>query len=271
MGGKGVVNTTSYGGMGISGGVGMPMMAKTAEYFDMSPEAAPVASDQRMIVQNSNLSMQVADVAKSLSGVEKVAVDLGGYMVDRNMTKPEGAASGNISVRVPVEKIETALTSIKALGMKTVSENVQGRDVTDQYVDIQGRLDNLNRTKGKMVELLDRAVNVSDLMSIQMQINSIQSQIDSYLGQQKYLEQTAKLTLISVYLSTDELSLPYAPDKVWRPLVVFKTAVRSMVGAIQSLGSTLIWLVVYIPVFLIIWGVFALVKRGWRAIRTPRA
>lgn len=264
-----------YGGMtnlsfdsGVSSGsLGVaPMMVKSIGTQIYQP-AAPVASTQRMTVQDTSLAMQVNDVSSVLASIENLAVSAGGYMVDRNMNKPEGAATGNITIRVPVEKRETTLTAIKALGIKTVSENVTGYDVTDQYVDLQGRIDNLNKTKAKMQTLMDQATKVADLADIQMQINNIQEQIDSYTGQQKYLEQTAKLTRITVSLSTDELALPYAPDTAWRPGVVFKTAVRSMIGALRSVANSIIWVVVYIPVIAFLLIIFWLVKLVWKKVQ----
>jgi hypothetical protein len=252
------------GFLGGSSSLSAPMMAKTIGNYQA---AAPVASDQRMTVQDTSLSMQVNDVSVVLTGVEKIAVSAGGYMVDRNVSKPEGAASGNITIRVPVEKKDTTIEGIKALGIKTVSENVSGYDVTDQYVDLQGRIDGLNKTKAKMQILLDQATRVEDLMNIQMQISNIQQQVDNYLGQQKYLEQTAKLTRISVSLSTDELALPYTPDAAWRPGVVFKTAVRSMVGTIRAIADSVIWLAVYIPVIVVLVALYWIVKTVWKKIQ----
>lgn len=262
----GVYNTAVDSGFG--GVVGSPMMTKSFGAPSLNiyqPSVAPVASERRMVVQDTSLSMQVNDVSVALTGIEKLATDMGGYMVDRSMNKPEGAATGNITVRVPTEKREDTLKAIKALGIKTVSEDVSGYDVTDQYVDLQGRIDGLTKTKSKMQALMDQATKVEDLMNIQLQLNNIQEQIDSYVGRQKYLEQTAKLTRISVNLSTDELALPYAPDTAFRPGVIFKTAVRSMIGTLRSVASAVIWLVVYIPVIVlivvIVWIVKVVLKR----------
>ncbi len=246
------------------------MMAKSSSTIgggSYYPQAAPVATDQRMVVQDTSLSMQVKEVGGVLTEIEKLATSMGGYMVDRGMNQPEGAASGNISIRVPTEKREETIAGIKAMGMKTVSENVYGNDVTDQYVDIQGRIDGLNKTKAKMQSLMDQAVKVDDLMNIQMQLNNIQEQIDMYLGRQKYLEQTAKLTRISVNLSTDELALPYTPDSAWRPAVVFKTAVRSMLGALRSVANSIIWLVVYIPVIAALLLAYWIVRMVWKKFK----
>lgn len=212
---------------------------------------APVASSNRMVVQDTNISLLVKDVSDSINKIETTSESLGGYMVNSYLSTPEGAASGSITVRVPSTKRAEALAQFKALGVKVVSENVSGRDVTDQYTNLDARLEVLNKTKSKFEQIMDQAVSVSDLLTVQRELVNMQSQIDSVIGQQRYLEQTAKLTLVSISLSTDELALPYAPDAAWRPAVVFKEAVRSMIATVRSLGNTLIWLAVYSPV----WGV----------------
>lgn len=264
------MRTSSVGSGGFAGG-SISMLAKNQmpPVFDSFEQStAPVSSDLRMVVQDTSLSMQVKDVSEVMTGIEKLSVSMGGYMVNRSMYKPEGAATGSISIRVPVEKRADTLASIKLLGIKTVSENVSGHDVTDQYVDIQGRIDNLNKTKIKMTALQDQASRVQDLMDIQMQLNNIQSQIDSYVGQQKYLEQTAKLTRISVNLATDDLALPYSPDSAWRPAVVLKMAVRSMVGTLRLVANAVIWLVIYIPVAMVLGAVYLITKVIWRRIQS---
>ena len=245
---KGVISTGKYGG--INGG--------------MVREVAPVVSEQRMVIQDTNMSMLVKDVAESIKGVEKIATEMGGFMVDKSLVKPEGAASGHITLRVPTEKREVSLDKIRQLGVRVVSENVYGDDVTDQFVDTATRIASLEKVKAQMETILGQATEVQDLMNVQMQINNIQEQIDSLKGQQKYLEQTAKLTRIAVNLSTDELALPYAPDSAWRPMVVFKTAVRSMIGALRSVADVIIWTVVYLPIIMIVLGMIWLGRFVYR-------
>jgi hypothetical protein len=82
------------------------------------------------------------------------------------------------------------------------------------------------------------------------------------------LEKTAKLAKITLYLSTDEYVLPYAPTTPFRPEVIFKQAVRSLVGTLRGLVRLGIWLGVYsviiVPVGLMIWF-FSRKKRLQRA------
>ena len=88
-----------------------------------------------------------------------------------------------------------------------------------------------------------------------------QSQIDNLKGQQKYFEQSAKLSKITIYLSTDELALPYAPTNEWRPAVIFKEAVRSLLGTIRSIGSLIIWAGVYIPILIPVLLIIRYIKK----------
>lgn len=253
-------NTETYD-MGLGNAGGAAMLSKDSIARDgFVPEAAPVAQEERLVVQDTDVSLLVEDVAASIKTIENSAVSLGGYMVNKYLNQPEGAATGYITIRVPVEKRETALDTIRKAGVKVVSENVNGTDVTDQFVDLQERIDQLEKTKARMQAIMDQASRISDLVDIQNQLNNIQRQIDNAKGQQNYLEQTAKLTRITVNLSTDELALPYTPDEAWRPEAVFKNAVRAMIQVLRFLASGVIWGVVFLPVIAIVMVVVWIAK-----------
>jgi len=213
------------------------------------PESvAPTDTANRLIIQDTSLSLVVKDVPGVISQIEVTAKGFGGYLVNSYLSKPETAASGNIVIRVPEGKRTEVLTALKKFAVKVVSESVSGTDVTDEYVDLQARLDILNKTKAKFEEISAKAFTVNDLLNVNRELINVQSQIDSIKGQQKYYEQSAKLSKITVYLSTDEISLPYAPTNEWRPAVILKSAVRSLVGLFRSLGTLIIWLVVFSPI-----------------------
>ena len=228
-------------------------------------QTAPSESTERLIIQDTGLSLQVKDVAKTIDEIDNKTKELGGFLIYSHLSKPEVAASGNISIRVPEKKRKEAMTAFKSFAVKVVSESVNGTDVTDQYTDLQAQLDVLQKTKAKFEEILGRATAVKDLLEVQQQLTYIQQQIDSVKGQQKYYEQSAKLSKITIYLSTDELALPYAPTNEWRPTVVFKEAVRSLVGAFRKLGNLIIWTVVFAPIIIPGFFIVRYVKRRGNA------
>lgn len=209
-------------------------------------EYAPTANvANRMVVQNSYLSILVKDVVDIRKKIIDSATETGGYMVSAETTNPQDAPTATVTVRIPSDQLDTTLEKYRAFGIKVVSENIIGTDVTDQYMDIDARVSTLQKTKAAMEAILDRAVQISDLTNVTQQIIGIQSQIDSLVGMQKSLAENSKLAKITVYLSTDEIALPYAPSETFRPQVIFKLAVRALVTHLRSIASFAIWAAVY--------------------------
>src|SRR3989344_5650202 len=241
---------TSKGGYG-----GVEMM-----YSEAMPPVGGDPSDSvrtdidlanRMVVTNSYFSLLVKNVNESISSIKSQAESLGGFMVSSSITTPEGLTNGDISVRVPKDKLPELENHLRGLAVKVVSESTSGYDVTDQYFDIEERLATLETTKAKYEQILNSATNVDDILRVTEAVVQIQDQIDSLKGDAQYLKQTSKTALVTVYLSTDELQLPYAPEQLWRPPVVFKMAVRLLIELTQKAGSAIIYLIVFLPVILL--------------------
>jgi len=244
--------------------MGMVSKGGTGNYPIPQPEVAPTETKDRLVVQESSMSLVVKDVREVGDKIIEKAKEVGGFMISSSLTKPEDAPFANISVRVPADKLKDVLDYYRKLAIKVSSENLYGYDVTDQYVDIEARLATLNKTKAKFEEILRSAVKVQDILEVNREIISIQSQIDSYKGQQKYLEQTAKLARITVYLSTDELALPYAPTQAYRPSVIIKQAVRSLIATYRKVVTALIWIVIFIPVWVPLLLIYRFLKRRFK-------
>jgi hypothetical protein len=108
---------------------------------------------------------------------------------------------------------------------------------------------------------LEKAEKVQDILQVQRELINLHQQIDNLKGKQKYLQSNAQMAKVTVYLSTDELALPYSPTHPWRPKVIFKQAVRSLIGTVRLAGTAFIWVGVYsiiwLPLLLVAW----LIKR----------
>ncbi len=239
--------TTSFGGTSQFG------MPPPISYSEAPPQ--PGIKD-RLVIEESNLSLLVKDVVTVRDKIIKHAQESGGYMVNSTISNPQDAPTATVVIRVPSAQLESTLAFLRSLAVKVVSENLMGKDVTDQYVDIEKRIQLLEKTKARYEEILAQAKEISDISNLTQQILNVQSQIDSYLGQKEALAKNAELAKLTIYLSTDEIALPYAPSETWRPDIIFKQAVRSLIKTLRSLGTLSIWLAVYsviwVPVVLVI-------------------
>jgi hypothetical protein len=76
------------------------------------------------------------------------------------------------------------------------------------------------------------------------------------------MEKSAELSLLTITIASDELSLPYAPSNSWRPALVFKQAVRSLVQSARTLANFAIWIGVYSVIWIpLLLGVLLYAKR----------
>ena len=232
-----------------------------APYESYRADYAPTTQTDRLVVQETSLSFVVLEVQGIVDKIIERAKQDGGYMVSSALSRPEEAPFATVVIRVPADKQKETLSYLRGLAAKVTSERIVGTDVTDQYVDIQAHLETLNLTKSKFESILKTATLVQDILTVQRELISLQNQIDSLKGQQKYLEQTAQLAKITINLSSDEMALPYAPSDTFRPDVTFKLAVRSLVGVLKGIAALSIVVIVFSVIWLPVLGIILLIRR----------
>ena len=261
-----VYESPSSGAVGIQpfgAGMAAPDFAPSSDVFvnKTTTQESSARTSDRTVIQNSTLSLLVNNVEEVKNTILTKTRELGGFMVSVNVNNPQDAATATITVRVPSTKLENAVKEFRGFAIRVTSEYLSGEDVTDEYTDIQAQMATLLTTKEKFEEIFDKATIIQDILNVQRELINLQSQIDSLKGQQLYIERNAEMARITIYLSTDELALPYAPDEMWRPQVIFKQAVRSMIGALRNIGSLLIWIGVYSVIWIPALIIFYIVKR----------
>ena len=174
------------------------------------PVAVPV-TQQRMIVRSAEVSIEVEDVEESLTRIAALASELGGWVVS---SEESLAYTGYISVRVPADRLDSAISSLRSMAADVMQVLVSSRDVTDEYVDNRARLTNLQATADALRALLEQTVDVEDALQVHETLTNIQSEIERLQGRIKLLEETAAYSLLSVSVSQTpgELALNAGPD-----------------------------------------------------------
>lgn len=254
----GAMGAPAYDTFGAAKGMGSISVPGIMPETDYTPQTSAA---NRLVIQESNLALLVKDVVDTRKKIIGFAESKGGYMVNSSTSNPQDAPTATISIRIPASTLEQSLEYFHSLSIKVVSENLLGRDVTDQYVDIDTRISQIQGTVARLNGILNQATEISDITNLTNQILNYQNQIDSLKGQKLSLEKNAELAKLTVYLSTDEIALPYAPSETFRPAVVFKLAVRSLVGTLRGIATDAIWLLVYSVVWLPALLIFLYVRR----------
>lgn len=269
-----MMETSDGFSVGASGSVA-PSLAP-APSFRMAKESAPmmaadaanganqVDASSRLIIKTGNISLVVKDVASSIVKIQEFAKAKGGFVVSSNISKNGLSPNGHVTIRIPSEVFDGGVAELKALG-EVKSEQMNGQDVTEEFADLSAQLRNLKVTETQLLEIMKKAQKIEDILSVQRELTNLQGQIEVLQGRIKYLDQSAKLSTLSIYLATDAQNLPVVDSQEkWKPLAEIKNALRSLVEVGKDLGSLIIWFVVYIPLWLVIGGAVWFVRRWWK-------
>ncbi len=205
--------------------------------------------EDRMIVRAGDMSLIVKDVINARDDIAQLAARFDGYVVSSQISGEEDEMRGWISIRVVDEKFDQALAELRALAVRVTSENTNSQDVTQEYTDLQARLNNAEATEKQYLALLEEATDVEDILKIYDSLSRVRQEIEQIKGQMQYLERTASMSLISVYLKPEASEKPLV-HAGWSALEALKSAVRGIVTFGQWLAILVIWLIIFIPV----WG-----------------
>ncbi len=158
-------------------------------------DSAEVRPD-RMLIWKAHLGLQVWSVSNAVSEATAMAERQGGF-VERKSDRGEESAS--VTLRVPAKAFKTALAALETLGTVTY-RNVEGEDVTEQYIDVEARLKNKIVLRDRLKQLLEKATDVKDVLAIESELNRVQGDIDSMEGRIKSLKGQVEYATVTLSL-----------------------------------------------------------------------
>jgi hypothetical protein len=235
---------------------------------------ARAISVERIVIQNADLSIVVADVEARMKEIQTMAEQMGGFVVASNLYQTYTNSSilvpeATITIRVPSEDLDEALNNIKENAVEVQSETRSGQDVTAEYVDLKSRLKNYEAAERELSELLENAATTEDVVNIFNQLAYYREQIEITKGQINYYEEAAALSAISIRLVAEETIEPIEIAG-WEPQGVVRDAIQDLIYFWQDFVDFLIRFVVYtlpvlvtigIPLYLVFIGMRALFRR----------
>jgi hypothetical protein len=248
--------------------------------YDYSYEetVANVATE-RMVIQNVDMSIVVAEPEARMEEIADMAVEMGGFVISYNVYQSTYGPNnievpeGSMTIRVPSERLDEALEKIKEGAVDINYENRSGEDVTSQYVDLQSRLKAKQDAEKKLLEIMDTATSAEDVLAIYLQVQNIQTEIEVLKGQIQYYEESAALSAISIRLVADETVQPIEIGG-WKLQGAAKQAIENLNAFLEGFAEFLInffldylWriLAVVLPLYGAFLGGRALYRRFTRA------
>jgi Domain of unknown function (DUF4349) len=178
-----------------------------------SDSVTRLVSGDHQLIYTAQLTVRAGNVATALSAATSIVTAAGGYVSAENSSggpgQPAAAASASVTLKIPAAGYQATLGKLTGSGLGTQLDlSQQAQDVTQQVADVGSRVASDEAAITQLRALLKDAGNVSGLLSVQDQINSEESDLESMLAQQQALNhETAYATVTLTILG------PKAPAK----------------------------------------------------------
>ena len=246
----------------------------------------------RLIVKNAELELLVAETDVAIDLTTQIAADSAGYIISSRVWYEEWLGESykyaSITIGIPVDQFERAMRRLRSLALRVIDEAASGQDVTDEYVDLQSRLGNLQATRDRIREFLDQADSVEESLRINEELTVVEEEIEQVEGRMNYLFDRAAYSTITVQVKPElppmvptptptpaptptptptPTSTPTpTPIPPWSPMDTVDQAGHTLGSILRVLTEIAIWLIIVVvplvgPPVLFVWAVQRWVKR----------
>lgn len=209
-------------------------------------EVVSVPGEDRLIVRTASLNLVVADLSETLGQIESLAGRLDGFVVSSSRSEDRAAS---ISIRVPADSFPQAMSELREMAVRVEQESTQSRDVTEEYVDLEARLRNLEASEKQLLTFMERTEKMEDVVAVFRELSSVRERIETTRGRMQYLERTSAMSLINVSLRPVSSPEPVVKPG-WSAWETVKDAARGLSSLGQGVASAAIWVLVLAPVWL---------------------
>lgn len=229
----------------------------------------------RKIIKDASMALKADDVDKTYADILKYAAQYGGYEFSHDKTVDDTSTYITAVIKIKPEGLDCVMNYVGE-SVKVISSSVKSDDITSNYYDTQIRLQTVQKTLEKYYQFLSEAKNVTEMLQIQNEINTLTQTIESYEGQLKMwdtLVQESTLTL-SIYQINDSIRID--DEVVWNSLSFSDMGSLIKVGfsgVINILLSVLEWMLIILisasPLLVIAVIIILLIRHKSKNKKTP--
>ena len=201
------------------------------------PKLESEIPQERMIIRTATLALEAENTDATTQKVKGVVEASKGYIVETNANGGEGWSSVSVTARVPATAFDATLEALRALGTVT-SEQIQGQDVTEEFVDLSARLKVQRALEERMLQLLQTAASVEDTIQVERELARIREVIERMEGRTKFLKDQTSMSTITVNVASK--NTPASDSEIMRAFgdagEIIETVIAGMIRVIAALS-----------------------------------
>ncbi|MCD2259745.1 DUF4349 domain-containing protein [Psychroserpens luteolus] len=153
------------------------------------------------IIKSANARYKVEDVKITTRKIKRIAQKYGAYISDLRFENNLYQKENRFTIKIPQQHFDAMMDSIGFMVEFVEYENITTKDVTEEYIDIQTRLETKKEVKSRYESILrESAITVEDILATEDKLRIIQEEIESAQGRLKYLTNKVSYSTIQIDL-----------------------------------------------------------------------
>ncbi|MHB1418440.1 MAG: DUF4349 domain-containing protein [Bacillota bacterium] len=233
-------------------------------------EAPIVEGVDRRVIKNAEVTLKVDELIIAARAIEGRVDAMGGMVTESNVSaSSKDLTSGYLTLRVPSDKFTPLMTELAKMG-EVESQRTYSQDVTEQYIDLEARVNNLKEQEQRLREILDKANNVDEILKVERELERVRGESESLTGKLNYLRNRVDYSTINIQLLETGQNVVVKTNGVTG---LGKRSTSALIGSLNGLfnafGNLVVFLFAALPVLavlalliLIVWFIRKRLVRG---------
>ena len=199
----------------------------------------PVFNSERQIISQASLTVEVEDVGTAITELRAFVESVGGFIEHVSTTDGPQPGRGSATIRVPAEQFNHTIDRIEAFG-EVLGQSLGQTDVTGDAIDLAAQLRSERSAEASLLKLLDRAVSVSDVLTVERELGRVRANVERLQGQLDFIERSVALATITVTFALPPDPTAPAPSASLRIEVRdVERSVRRIRDLVDQAGGTM--------------------------------
>ena len=208
------------------------------------------------LIRTVNIDAQTRQYDELMQALDSKITALGGYIEYRdayNGSEHRNYSNRycNMTVRIPAANLDAFVTHVNEnFNVTNTSESVE--NITLQYADTASRVEALEVEQDRLMELLEKAESLEDILKIEQRLSEVRYELTSYASRLRVMDN--QITYATVHLNVHEVEelTPVTEPTVWER--ISRGFGNSLEDVTEGAVDIFVWLISESPV-LLVWAV----------------
>ena len=244
-------------------GFGMANMKASntaARGSDSGSKAEAPEENPEKIIYSGDATVETTEFEKSVAALEAMIAEAGGFVESSSVNGNNyydssrgytSRRSASYTLRVPSEKFAALMSSLSDIGnvpyTHTYTENV-----TAEYYDVQARLKALQAQETRLLEMMEIAETVEDIITIEDKLTDVRYRIDSFQSSLNNWDRRVAYSTLNITVKEVQVYTPATVTKITYGEELWRAFTDALQNAGQFFKDLLVFLVSSIPTLVIL-------------------